>query len=189
MTPEIDQDLFNRNLLLTQAYCELQLQKPFESNAKVLRTINPEVNGEPIFSLDKKIYSHTAFGGKIWREDPLLGSEYLYKDLFERQLIHKNQILDKVDSPKDFKGKVLVAEIGNVIRDGISADDSDYFIDENDCPPIDTWFYMTYGKYGLLLFAWIPEQFIETVQSATEVNMLNIFNWYNDGAFFEHRYY
>ena len=184
MTPEIDQDLFNRNLLLTQVYCDLQLQKPFESNVKVLRSINPEINGQPIFSLDKVLFNTMSFCGTIWKEYPFeFDIDILYQNLFIKQLSFKSEMVSITQPTTTYKGKILVADVACAIPDGAAADESDFFIDDNDCPPIDTWFYLSKSEHGAVIFAWIPERFIDIVERAREVNALDIFYWYDDDFF------
>lgn len=79
-----------------------------------------------------------------------------------------------------FKGLILVAEIDATIVDGASESISQAFIDGNDCPPIDTWFYKIQSKLGLVFYAWIPEQFVEITQNAIDVNVVECFTWEDD---------
>lgn len=61
--------------------------------------------------------------------------------------------------------------------EGFSESEPVGFIDGNDCPPIDTWFYTINEKSLRILYAWIPSQFVNLVEKGIEVNMLNTFNW------------
>ncbi|MEO6849086.1 MAG: hypothetical protein ABI203_06105, partial [Mucilaginibacter sp.] len=82
-----------------------------------------------------------------------------------------------------YKGRILVSEIDCVVRDGISEAASNGFIDINDCPPIDTWFYtITYDRRRNI-FAWIPDQFVNLVDEAIDVNCLGCMKWYDSETF------
>jgi|GEM_PF-6674602 len=65
--------------------------------------------------------------------------------------------------------------------DGASESVSDGFIDINDCPPIDTWFYMFDDGHGRFLYAWIPEKFIGLVNEAIAIACMDSLYWDGDG--------
>lgn len=73
----------------------------------------------------------------------------------------------------------MMTSIDEVIVDGISEDESGGFIDNNDCTPIDTWFYLDNNGGRRVLFSWIPYQFTKLVNNGIEVNMLATFEWYD----------
>jgi hypothetical protein len=179
----INQEKFDQNLFLTQQYCETQLQNSDSSVAQILRSFNPEYNGRKLFSFDNVRRLSFAKGSTevVWSIDPLdEKNEFLYSDLFERQIAYKKKVIQLVNPTTTFKGKILVAEIDSVIRDGASEDESDGLIDYNDCPPVDTWFYLSRNNTGRILYAWIPDQFVKLVNDAIEVNMLSIIIWLED---------
>jgi len=60
-----------------------------------------------------------------------------------------------------------MAELGKVLRFEIG------FVDDSDIPPIDTWFYVT-KKY---LYCWIPTLFLDKMQDAIDVEILNSYEW------------
>lgn len=167
----IDQEIFAENLLLTQIYCEEQLKNTDKSDAEILRSINPMRDGERVFSFKTADFSYFK-----WTLAPL---EFgVYEDLFEEQLQTKKSI-----SPLDnrtFKGEILVVELDNTLKDGASESCTKGFIDLNDCPPIDTWFYLTEGNVGRILYAWIPQQFVSVVQDGIDVNVTGLFRWETD---------
>ena len=164
---KINKKEFDRNLLLTQTYCEMQLANIDKPITEILRSFNPEYNGKKLFS-----YQYTQV---IWSADPWSGN--LYDQLFEDQMLHKKSIIVLSDVNIEFKGRILVAEVDSSVTDGASEAESDGFIDIHDCPPIDTWFYKTQNKTGRIFYAWIPEQFVELTQNAIDVNMLECFTW------------
>lgn len=65
---EIDQDLFNQNLLLTQAYCEMQLINVDKSPAAILRSFNPIHNGKPIYAFQKASFNNYSWNTTILSE-------------------------------------------------------------------------------------------------------------------------
>ncbi|WP_430899745.1 MULTISPECIES: hypothetical protein [unclassified Paraflavitalea] len=78
-----------------------------------------------------------------------------------------------------FQGEILVAEIDNTICDGASMVESEGFIDVYDCPPIDTWFYLSHNASGgQLLYAWVPKPFVYYVHGAIKVNCVDCLYWY-----------
>lgn len=70
-------------------------------------------------------------------------------------------------------GKIIRFEIDITTLDCASCVETYGFIDESDIPPIDTWFYITTNY----LFCWIPKMFIEKMQNAIEVEMLDSYGW------------
>jgi len=169
----IDYKVFKENLLLTQAYCQEQLKNTFKNNASILRSINPEYNGHPIFPERR---NHLEISTRTFHGL----SEYPYDDLYEYQLKFKKDVSKPINSIVNYKGKILVAAIDEVVIDGISEDETEGFVDIKDCPPIDTWFYMGKNTNGRVIFAWIPEKFVPVVDRGREVNMLDCFYWYSE---------
>lgn len=179
----INQEEFDQNLFLTQQYCEKQLQNSDFSVAQILRSFNPEYSGRKLFSFDNVRRLSFAKGSTevVWSIDPLdEKNEFLYSDLFEMQMAHKKEVNPLLNVTTTYNGKILVAEIDSVINDGFSEDESDGLIDYNDCPPVDTWFYLSRNSTGRILYAWIPDQFVKLVNDAIEVNMLSIIIWLED---------
>jgi hypothetical protein len=178
----IDKNIFDENLLLTQAYCELQLKNTYKNYASILRSFNPVYEGKELFSFEFKQYSHESgiehWFSTEWNLDPL--ENKLYDDLFEKQLKNKKEIIANIDPGEgEYKGRILIAELDLTVLDGGSEAKSNGLIDSYDCPPIDNWFYKTKNENGhILLFAWIPEPFVFFANEGIEVNCVNCLNWY-----------
>lgn len=174
---DIDKEVFKRNLLFTQAYCELQMQKPFTNNAEVLRSFNPEYKGELLF----RFIHHSNWNETIWHEqvDPSRDRVY-YLELYKDQLRYKKDAVSIINEGITRPGKILIAEIDITLLDGASEAESDGLIDVFDHPPIDSWFYISENQNGRVLFAWIPEQFVEAVDRAIAVNCVDCLYWYNE---------
>ncbi len=170
----IDEQIFNENLLLTQTYCELQLQNTNSHIARVLRSFNPQYGGKELFS-----YVYDSCFTTRWHIDPLFEYRNLYNKLFDKQLVYKKERITETDPHKQFEGRILVAEVDLSFVDGHSQTESTGLIDSNDCPPIDTWFYMSKNKSGRVLYAWIPGKFIPLVNKAIDVNCVNCMHWHD----------
>jgi len=131
---KIDKEVFERNLLLTQTYCEMQLANTDKSTAEILRSFNPEYGGKPIFSFGNASYKQYHWSETTWNVDPLSGSQNaLYKELFEKQLIHKLKGVENNFTEQLYQGKIFVAAIDETVIDGASECASDGLIDGNDC--------------------------------------------------------
>jgi hypothetical protein len=179
---DIDKAIFDENLLLTQAYCEQQLKNTYKNYASILRSFNPIYNDREIFSFKLE---HGTFNEDVeycflaeWSLDPLLKeNNFLYNDLFEKQMNYKKRVINTVD-PTGHKGKILIATIDYTVLDGASEAVSYGLVDFNDCPPIDTWFYITKDENSRVLFAWIPEPFEKLADRGIDVNPVDCLNWY-----------
>src|ERR1700730_14567311 len=107
----IDKNIFNENLLLTQAYCDLQLKNTHKNYASILRSFNPVYDGKELFSFKLRCFFSEHEGEyKFLTECSLDPRENnLYDDLFEKQLKYKSEVISTFD-PKDYEGNILVAE-------------------------------------------------------------------------------
>ncbi len=175
---DIDKKKFYHNLLLTQTYCEARLNDVHLSPAEVLRSCNPVIDGQHLFAYEKLSYDNTITAVK-WNVDPLI-KDCLYQHIFEIQM-HNKENTCSVTEKQVVKGKILIAELDSTVIDGASELESKGFIDSNDAPPLDTWFYLIkYGRVGKLMFAWIPDKFVELTTNAIMVNCIDCFNWMDD---------
>ncbi|GAB2702828.1 hypothetical protein GCM10027037_30570 [Mucilaginibacter koreensis] len=179
--PSIDRKVFEENLLLTQQYCSLQLNNTHLNPAQILRSYNPDINGQSLFSYKVSNYKNFYWNTAEWLVDPLDKNE-LYKSLFNEQMIHKRLVAGT--SPKlTSEGKILFVEMDTTTYDGASESATDGFIDINDWPPIDTWFYLSSinNRWNTAVaFAWIPEPFTKYAEEGINVNTTNSFRWLED---------
>ena len=188
----IDKNIFATNLRLTQQYCDIQKTHTEKNNTSIFRSFNPQINGDNIFKFklsDYGLEENVKFCFLTdWIIDPTeRENEYLFDELFEKQLTHKraNVINNSID--KRFNGDILIAQIDNTVIDGASAVVSGGLVDDFDCPPIDTWFYQTKSKDGRLLFAWIPHEFVTFANDAVSVNCVDCINWFKNWFPNEHK--
>jgi hypothetical protein len=111
---------------------------------------------------------------------PLYEDADLCKRLYNLQSLHKGKTTFNSLPALDHKGRILIAEIDQTVVDGASEMESEGLIDLNDCPPIDTWVYLTSNKKGKILFAWIPEPFVSLAQATIDVNCIDCLFWYQE---------
>jgi hypothetical protein len=172
----IDKKVFDENLLITQTYCEMQLTNTDKPVAEILRSFNPEYNGKRLV-----IYRSSLKVPVEWSIDPFdKENKYLFKDLFENQLSHKIKEIKELAINKQINGAVLVVEVYNSQMDGGATAYSEGLFDLYDWPPIDTWFYYLKSKDQDVLFAWIPEKFIELIDEGIAVGLNDYIYWLDD---------
>lgn len=180
----IDSTLFFENLLLTQFFCERQLLNCDKNAASIFRSINPVRDGKKLFNFKMTDYdfaSQTRYSFSTeWTHDPFINESRFYNELFDFQISQKRREIGYEVSEQKFDGRILVAEIDNTVTDGASEVSSEGLIDVYDCPPIDTWFYLTNGSTGRLLFAWIPKQFLYNANEAIKVNCVDCLRWFEE---------
>jgi hypothetical protein len=175
-----DLKTFNHNLLITQQYCELHLLELENYSAEILRSINPVFNSEPFFKYENIKVSDQFEKSVIWSIDPYdyeKDNSSIYSKLFLHQLEYKKKSIQHINEHKIYNGEVLIFEIDGTLIDG---DDNAYskgFYDDYNCPPIDTWFYLSSNSKVRLLFCWIPHQVIGLADEGIFVNPENCFDW------------
>ncbi|MGO4289276.1 hypothetical protein [Chitinophaga sp. RAB17] len=104
----------------------------------------------------------------------------LIADVFDYQMDFKrkeethfaHQDIDKA-------GKILAFMMDWNLFDGAATDETDGFLDDYSCPPIDTWFHLFNTSDGPVLLAWIPAPFVDLVHEGIEVNMEKCIQWLN----------
>ena len=178
----IDKDEFLANLRLTQAYCEQQLKQPVEQSVAALRSLNPDYGEGKLFRYVANEYPTNS--GTLpelvveWANDSDPYDNVFMTSVFEKQLTAKRNSL-KSAVIECYKGEILVVEYDSDIPDGASAVESEGFVDTNDFPPIDTWFYKAHnGEHGWVLFTWVPEPFIRLANEAVAIHFLDIIQWF-----------
>jgi len=182
---EIDNPTFLENLRLTQIYCDQQLLNCEKNTASMFRSINPVRNGKKIFEFKISDYgfpSETRYSFSTeWTQDPLSdeSSDLFFKELFDLQIQQKREKI-KITYDQEFKGGILIVAIDDTVVDGASEVCSDGLVDVYDCPPIDTWFYLTNNPTGRLLFAWIPREFTYQANEAINVNCVDCIQWFKE---------
>lgn len=189
----IDFDQLRRNLLLTQAYCEQQLEKTNENPASILRSINPVYGGKNIFEF-KQYYRGGAdpyIYNTEWTIAPYWDNTDLIEELYYTQIAQKQRLISPKSIKPTVKGDIFVFSMDETLVDGAAAVDSSGFLDENNCPAIDTWFYLIEQERPSvlnligqerrrLLLSWVPEQFMAGVDIGIQVNPENCIDWFRN---------
>lgn len=176
----INREEFFTNLKITQAYCAQQMQQPRQSEFLALRTsLQPVYQQQQWFVTPPGRKDGTAMIKLEWlrTSDPYYPARFA--EVFAQQLAHKTSAVAELARQVFYPGRILVVECGLNIPDGAVEVETANFFDEFDLPPIDTWFYNGYGEDEVgILFAWIPEQFIDIAQLAIDMQFLNILHWF-----------
>ena len=177
----IDKEVYLSNLQLTQLFYNQQLvRNKGLSKAKVLRSINPKLKGLQLFTFESQdvLDSTESFDTIVW--NPKLEDSFpeIIGEIYELQLKCKNRLVAG-NEVLDLPGKILKTDI-NSLWDGVSEYESEGIIDVYDLPPIDTWFYLASYHQSMILFSWIPSEYVEEVQAAIEVNALDLLEWYEE---------
>lgn len=178
----IDKKEFLNNLNLTQNYCETQIEQRSKNFASILRSINPVIEDEELFSFNLNTFEGLDIKDLFlteWNIEPFDRNNFL-TEIFEKQLKYK---LDNVISQEiEFNGRILVSEYESTVTDGASEVESNGIIDVYDLPPIDTWFYICDDG---LLYSWIPKDFENLANNAIEVNCVDILKWMDSEEHFK----
>ncbi len=182
---KFDKNIFDKNLALTKAYCDIQLKKNSLDNAQILRSFNPIINNKKLFDFKKKYFNCEVkpnindFTLTKWAYDPT-DNPKLFNALFSDQIFHKLEIIKTIDEAQFFLGRIIIAEIDCTVIDGASEVQSLGLFDLYDIPPIDTWFYLLDTIGARLLFAWIPNALVEAANDAIEVNCVECISWFEN---------
>ncbi|WNJ18250.1 hypothetical protein [Pontibacter sp. G13] len=172
----------NRQLLLTQNYCSAQLKNTEKNYASILRSINPTLNGEPLFKFDfvEISASENFFGQYVyWTKDPYeIENEGLIEELFDTQLKIKEETFNQLNE-SGFEGEIFAFHFDETLVDGAACVSSFGLLDDYNCPPIDTWFYIQ----NRTLLAWIPKELVDYAEDGISVNPESCIEWYKDVEF------
>ena len=181
----INYDIFNENLLLTQAYCDRQLSNASKNISALFRSINPAYNNIELFdfSLNKIPTAQQekffyAFGVN-WKIDPY-DTANLFEELFEQQLKLKKDLENRHGKKEEYEGQIFVFEVDGTLIDGAAAVSSHGLLDDYNCPPIDTWFYLTNDDDNRVLFAWIPKELVSYADDGISVNPEGCIRWFTE---------
>ncbi|NVO31168.1 hypothetical protein [Hymenobacter lapidiphilus] len=130
---DIEEEVFIKNLRLTQAYCRLQMQGSPKSNTELLRNYNHFDKGFEQFEFQTKNFEFDVapdinhFTSTKWAIDPT-ENKTIIDTLFKGQLLFKNnQLPTFADSAHP--GKILICQVDSIIPDGVSEAESLGFID------------------------------------------------------------
>jgi len=161
-------DEFYFNLKKTMAWTEQIIANITDHSninySKVLRTTNPIYDAKPFYTFEDTVLSCAS--------SPQFN--FNYNVVLTEALVLRQGNLFPNKSPESL-GRILKFQIDISTRDGAPCAEHG-FVDDSDIPPIDTWFYVT-AKY---LYCWIPAMFINVMQRAIDVEILESYEWLDE---------
>lgn len=190
---DIDDSQFVTNLHVTQAYCEKQLEREELFEWVALRSVIGPICKDEKWYINMSFLPQNNFYNQtiLWEEWSKIVDPYdveCFDEIFNSQIEFKESVANRLERKGAYQGKILVVEYSFNIPDGAVEDVTEGFFDEIDLPPIDTWFFKASDKnHGGILFAWVPEQFVELVDKAINIHLLNIIHWFEDWAPLDYR--
>lgn len=188
----LDLDVFISNLLKTQEYCHIQMNNNIAADggmidvASVFRSYNPVYMGHELFEYRVKEIpdiTDTEFilvKAAFWAPGPAHHFNSV-RDLYLDQMAHKDRCVGDIKTQTPYAGRIAISifDAGSVEASD-SAPASYYLFDDEDFPPIDTWFYFTDIDGYRTLFAWIPEPYMKYVEAAIPVNDTKCIGWFEN---------
>jgi hypothetical protein len=180
----IDKTTFQHNLHLTQAYCAQQLRRTEKNIASMLRSINPDCHGRPLFhfTLETCGPQQEPYFAANWAVDPYTDTTgFSFYDLFQQQLLVKQQA-GEPNVEDMFDGEIIVSNFGISVTDGAPELASSGLFDVYDCAPVDTWFYEVDTPDGRVFLCWVPRPFVYAASQAIAVCCVDNINWFKDWA-------
>lgn len=152
-------------------------------NSRIFRQINPVINSQSLYKFNS---DYTQ-----WSVEWNIEYDYYDSSNFEQALQQAVEQRGAVSIPNnrfaDFQklGRILYLETQLTTCDGAAAYESHGFIDENDVPPIDTWFYLDKNiqqQYRKVpnLFCWIPKRFELIMEEAMNVEIFDSYHWLDE---------
>jgi hypothetical protein len=146
----INQEEFFANLKTTQAYCAQQLLQPWQGEFLALRTcLRPVCQNQQWFVTPPGKETGAAMTKlEEWLRTSNTRDSARFAEVFAQQLAHKTSAVAGAGLARQafYPGRILVAEYGQNIPDGVVELETDSFFDEFDLPPLDTWFYNGYSE-------------------------------------------
>jgi hypothetical protein len=130
----------------------------------VFRQLNPVINGQPLLTVDRGYAIWNANDWDVAVYNQALNAAFKQRDAYEAIEASHNYAASNFME----QGRILCYELRVTTNVGDAAIESSCFIDENDAPPIDTWFFLeeNFSGNGITLFCWIPRGFEPKMQAA-----------------------
>jgi hypothetical protein len=96
---------------------------------------------------------------------------------------HRRELLAQQELPSRISGRLLAYFPDDTDAGGWGAGCSQNFLDEEDCPPCDTWVCAIQVANGSapILISWIPEVFYTLAESGMDCLMFRCTDWIEDG--------
>ena len=110
---------------------------------------------------------------------PEFGSS-TYKDWVSSVAWQRQSILGGTAGLPDYlymRGKILVYFPDENLCHGLEESETEGFVTVDNVPPWDTWIAYIYTKEENFLLSWVPDEFVNLVNSGIEVSPEECFNW------------
>ncbi|NLR62624.1 hypothetical protein HGH93_31325 [Chitinophaga polysaccharea] len=144
----------------------------------ILRRTNPLIADVPLYNFDAEYLA--------WNHNPA-DERRFYGDLLQQMMQQRPEVRDQYLPDIGSMGRILSFETSISAGDGAPLEASQGFVDLNDTPPVDTWFYLksnydhgTSYACEQVLFCWIPKAFENVMQSAINVEILDSYRWVDE---------
>ncbi|NML40125.1 hypothetical protein HHL17_23200 [Chitinophaga sp. G-6-1-13] len=168
----IQQDVFLLRLQQVVTWTELLMKDVSRDgwgNRTIFRKTNPFIDGVRAFQLQEE---GVIWSRDIWDEDFIL--RVLVEVLPARESVQPASWEDIIQ-----KGRIVAHETCTTVVDGASEEQSGWYVDLYDLPPVDTWIYLTPQTRTAYptLYCWVPTIFEEAMQTAMDVHVLDSYEW------------
>jgi hypothetical protein len=150
----------------TKSILDKSNEKELKEYHKILRKTNPIYKGTPLYVFSGENEVDLTF-------DLLYPADYkaILNEIFLSYDTNPSSTVPLADT-----GKILGFTIGLSTIDGAPIAESKGFVDYYDIPPIDSWFYLK----DETLFCWIPNEYLEIMQGAIDVEIFDAYFWLAD---------
>lgn len=169
MKPAVPQD-FTKRLHETIAWCvpRVNVSNPKHCLRSAQFRPDYEFDSEPEYDVD------------LWADIPMIN----------KVVDSRSQLVTPVTPVLDLRGgRLLLHFLGDSNHNGLTADITSFFLDNNDTPPWDTWVQAFIPESWadqppdqvpslyVFLISWVPPEFLETVNEATESECIGMLMW------------
>ena len=169
MKPAVPQD-FTKRLHETIAWCvpRVNVSNPKHCLRSAQFRPDYEFDSEPEYDVD------------LWADIPMIN----------KVVESRSQFVPPVTPVLDLRGgRLLLHFLGDSNHNGLTADITSFYLDNNDTPPWDTWVQAFIPESWadqppdqvpslyVFLISWVPPEFLETVNEATESECIGMLMW------------
>ena len=134
------------------------------------------------FRPDYEFDSEPDYDVDLWADIPMIN----------KVVDSRSQLLTSLPSKRDIDlcgGRLLIHFLGESNHNGLTADITSFYLDNNDTPPWDTWVQAfipeswasqspdAVPSVFTFLISWVPPEFLETVNEATESECIGMLMW------------
>ncbi|GAB3826067.1 hypothetical protein [Hymenobacter jeollabukensis] len=148
---------------------------------RVFRQTNPLIDGQPLYRLEP---ADDWYEGTCASMDGRCFSAAGYQEVLRAALAHREEPRARLGGAGLLdRGRILGFETQLSTYDGAPIVESRGLVDEEDAPPIDTWFYLREhvpGHQFPVLYCWIPKPFEPVMQQTIDVEIMGSYHWLDE---------